>query len=203
MSLDKSVIRGECYMCEIEREKVARLEAANAALAATREVTMAKCKCGHTEVEHGSPPGACRTAPCLCPSYTSDWKTIPPPLAEEEWTLIPPEMRERIFATIADLQRQLQQAQEERDRANTVSMEVMGERDAAIERGVRAWMLYGQAVLDIIWWRKKAKAAEGDAVEQRALAEATERRMDGWATAMRQANKIAVGLRHDVDRRTP
>ena len=32
---------------------------------------MSKCVCGHTEVEHGSPPGACRTAPCLCPKYES------------------------------------------------------------------------------------------------------------------------------------
>lgn len=73
------------------------------------------------------------------------------------------------------------EAQEERDR-------LKAELEIQVEHT-------GTAGRRISWWRRRwdAAIAERDAAIERA--EAADRRMDGWAIAMRQANRITVDLR--------
>ena len=83
-------------------------------------------------------------------------------------------IREEALSRLADLQRQLQQAQEERDRQKRFAEEQM---DMATK------LMFEAAGL---------RTQRDAAIEQ---GEAAERRMDGWATAMRQANQITAEQR--------
>lgn len=127
---------------------------------------------------------------------------------------------------IADLRTKLQEAEEGLDRETRnkaavveAAKEIEAERNEAIERAER---LNGQLQRvqneRAVQW-ERAETAEEYARQQEASAETARnraecywwkyreakeqaenanRRMDGWAIAMRQANQITVGLRHDV-----